>query len=194
MSVKALIALAGRAGAGKDTVASLLRDPIFDADPDCAIVIHGFATKLKRALTGIFGFDFHALSREAKERRLDWLDKSPRELMQTLGTEWGRSIHPDLWVLLLERDIYDHPKRYDEVHILTDCRFPNEVAWVRAKGGVVWWVERDGIAAVASHSSEGAIGPQDCDRTIANLGTVDQLADEVGRAWAQHVATMEVEA
>lgn len=196
MTVKALIALAGRAGAGKDTAAHLLHDPIWDTHPEAGIAVTGFAARLKKALKVIFDIDFAALSREEKEARLDWLGKSPRELMQTLGTEWGRSIHPDLWILLMERTLFDHPRRhnYPEVYILTDCRFPNEVAWVRAKGGAVWWVERDGIAPVATHSSEAAIGPADCDRTIANFGTQADLALEVERAWAQHVAMTAVEA
>jgi hypothetical protein len=63
--------------------------------------------------------------------------------------------------------------------------FPNEVAWVRSQGGVVWWIERDGIAPVRAHASENSIGPQDCDRTIPNLGTLDDLAITVEQAWAQ---------
>lgn len=189
-----LIALAGRAGAGKDTAAHLLHDPVWDTHPDAAIVVTGFANRLKRALKVIFDIDFAELTREEKEARLDWLGRSPRELMQTLGTEWGRSVHPDLWIRLLERSIFDHPSKHSSVHILTDCRFPNEVAWVRAKGGAVWWVERDGIPPVAAHASENAISAADCDRTIANFGTPGDLALEVQRAWAQHVVSAAVEA
>ena len=107
---------------------------------------------------------------------------TPRYLAQTLGTEWGRSIHPDLWVYLLMRDILEMDA---PVAIITDCRFPNEVEAVRKAGGVVWWVERDGIAPVRAHASENAIGPQDCDRTILNLGTLDDLDETVRVAWEQ---------
>lgn len=193
MSVVTVIALAGRAGAGKDTVGHMLRDCVPATHPLVALAVTGFASRLKRALTTIFAIDFEALTREEKEQRLDWLGKSPRELMQTLGTEWGRSVHPDLWVRLMERSFYDEPSRHPEVLVITDCRYPNEVAWVRAKGGAVWWVERRGLAPVAAHSSENAIGPGDCDRTIANLGDKEHLAVEVQRAWAQHVAMMGVD-
>jgi hypothetical protein len=181
-----IIALAGRAGAGKDTVAGLLREPIWETHPLAAISVTGFAARLKRALSTIFNLDFESLTREEKEERLDWLGKSPRELMQTLGTEWGRSVHPDLWVRLLERSYFDEPSKHAEVLIITDCRFPNEVAWVRRKGGVVWWVERNGMPLVAAHSSETAIGPMDCDLTIPNFGSKDDLAAKVRLAWAQH--------
>jgi hypothetical protein len=125
-------------------------------------------------------------SRAEKEAPVEHLKPlgsiTPRQLAQTLGTEWGRAIHPDLWVHMLARDLLK-----SEVFnaIITDCRFPNEVAWVRSQGGVVWWIERDGIAPVRAHASENSIGPQDCDRTIPNLGTLDDLAITVEQAWAQ---------
>lgn len=181
MTIHAIIALAGKAGAGKDTTAWALTDPIVSIGK--VPVVTGFARRLKDALSTIFGFSFHELTREEKEAKLDFIGKSPRELMQTLGTEWGRSVHPDLWVALLERELFDHPCRAEKVVVLTDCRFKNEVAWVRAKGGAVWWVERDGIAPVAAHASENAIGPRDCDLVIRNFGTREDLEREVRRAW-----------
>ena len=57
----------------------------------------------------------------------------------------------------------------------------------------MWWIERDGLAPVAAHSSETSIGPHDCDRTILNLGSKKDLAAEIERAWAQLEATLEVE-
>jgi hypothetical protein len=113
---------------------------------------------------------------------------TPRYLAQTLGTDWGRTIHPDLWVYMLKRDIEDFSA---PLSVITDCRFPNEVAAIRAMGGVVWWIERDGIAPVRAHASENSIGPQDCDRTIANLGTLEDLAVTVAQAWAQLEAERE---
>lgn len=190
--IRQLIALCGRAGAGKDTAASLLIDTVIADYPKDAVVITGFALRLKEALRVMLDIDFHHMDREEKERPLDWLGKSPRELMQTLGTEWGRGIHPDLWVLLMEREIFDHPQRGSQVVILTDCRFPNEISWVKRKGGAVWWIERDGIAPVKSHSSEASIGPQDCDRTIPNFGTKADLEVQVRRAWEQLVVTRRI--
>lgn len=190
MTVHAIIALAGRAGSGKDTAAEALREPIHYAGK--IAVVTGFARRLKGALSTIFDFSFHDLTREEKEAKLDFIGKSPRELMQTLGTEWGRAVHPDLWVKLLERELFDHPTGLNQVVILTDCRFQNEVAWVRAKGGSVWWVERDGITPVAAHPSENAIGPEDCDHVIRNFGTCEDLARETRRAWEMRQAVREM--
>lgn len=195
MTVRTLIALAGRAGAGKDTAAHLLGEAVWNDFPKDGVVVTGFARRMKRALEVIFDLNFEALDREEKEAKLDWLGKSPRELMQSLGTEWGRNcVRDDLWLLLMERTLYDHPTRSRDVILITDCRFPNEVAWVRRKGGSVWWIERDGLPGVAAHSSENSIGPADCDRTVLNFGTKEDLAEAVQRAWAQHVVAMEAAA
>lgn len=189
MSVRTIIGLAGRAGAGKDTAANLLA-PIILRDA-LGVVITGFASRLKAGLSAMLGFPFDSLTREEKEAKLEWCGKSPRELMQTLGTEWGRGIHPNFWVMLMERRIFDSPRAGGEdVWILTDCRFPNEVDWIRAKGGTVWWIERTGLAPVAHHYSEMAIGPAHCDRTIANLGSITELAADLERAWAQLEASL----
>lgn len=180
--MKQIIALAGKAGSGKDTVASILVHP-FSLDS-----IAAFAAPIKAMIDAGFGIDMDILTREEKERPDPVIGISPRQLAQTLGTEWGRALDPDLWVKAFAR-------RTESMHsrliVITDCRFPNEVAWVKSQGGVVWWIERDGIAPVRAHASENSIGPQDCDRTILNLGTLDDLAITVQEAYAQLEAQRE---
>lgn len=188
--MKTIIALAGKAGSGKNSVADILDQEI----GDCAEF--AFADRLKFMLAVGLDVNLNDMDRAEKEapvQHLEQLDPkiTPRYLAQTLGTEWGRAIHPDLWVHLLAQDI---AQTTAPVAIITDCRFPNEVRWVKSQGGVVWWVERDGIAAVRPHASENSIGPQDCDRTIANLGTLEDLAITVEQAWAQLEAQMEAAA
>lgn len=48
-----------------------------------------------------------------KYEPIDWLDgTTPRHLLQTLGTEWGRHQHPEMWLRLWRQ-------RYGDL-----CRFP----------------------------------------------------------------------
>lgn len=176
-----IIALAGKAGAGKDTVAGWIRQLAEDSSA------FSFAEPIKVMLWQGLDVSLWDASRAAKEAPVEHLAAldpkiTPRYLAQTLGTEWGRSVHPDLWVHMLARDV-----RNSEVAtaVIIDCRFPNEVAWVKRQGGVVWWIERDGIAPVRAHATENSIGPQDCDRTILNLGTLEDLAVTVQQAYAQ---------
>lgn len=175
-----IIALAGKAGAGKDSVAEVLQNAI----EDCATF--AFADRIRWMLSVGLEVNLADMTRAEKEAPIDHLAGlgpiTPRHLAQTLGTEWGRSIHPDLWVYLLAMDI---AQTTVPVAIITDCRFPNEIEYVRKRGGVVWWVERDGIAPVRAHASENSIGPQDCDRTILNLGTLEDLDVTVRQAWEQ---------
>ena len=182
-----IIALAGKAGSGKNAVAEILEYEI----ADCATF--AFADRLKWGLAQMCDVNLNDMSRAEKEapvQHLAALDTkiTARYLAQTLGTEWGRSVHPDLWVHLLAMDI---EQTTAPVAIITDCRFPNEVAWVKSKGGIVWWVERTGIPAVRAHASENSIGPQDCDRTILNLGSLTDLAITVEQAYAQLEAQWE---
>src|SRR5690348_6899955 len=93
-----LIGLTGKAGSGKDTIADRL------------VVNKGFtklafAAPMKEALNKLFGFDpSDWYDREWKETPLPGIGKSPRQLAQTLGTEWGRdTINPNLWILLAQR-------------------------------------------------------------------------------------------
>lgn len=184
------IALAGRAGSGKDAVATLLVD-IIELE-GCFVTRERFAEPIKDMIESGLGIDCTNVRRGEKETPVEWIGKSRRELMQTLGTEWGRNlVHPDIWVRALEQRLrfaWD-----DDWVVIPDCRFRNEVEWIQRRDGQIWWVERDGVAPVRAHSSEQDIGPQDCTRTIANLGTLEELAVTVQRAWAQMMAEREAD-
>lgn len=190
MTPRIIIGLAGRAGAGKDSVANALIELAMDEFSHCVRL--AFGSRIKAGLKAMLDVDTDQMTREQKEAPVEHLDElgeiTARYLLQTLGTEWGRAIHPDLWVHMLGLDIHG---MWAPAMFITDCRFPNEVEAIHRLGGVVWWVERDGLAPVRAHASEGAIGPMDCDRTIANLGTLDDLDAEVERAWEQHLAQRE---
>lgn len=129
---------------------------------------------------------------------------SPRYALQTLGTEWGRDCYEPIWVELGLRTakrllaqpglryeprrgiVADHPDRVLGVAI-TDVRFRNEVDAVHAAGGFIVRITRpgDGLkGSAAAHQSERELRelPESVfDATIANTGTLDQLAFRVGR-------------
>ncbi len=74
---------------------------------------------------------------------------SARKAMQTLGTEWGRALHPDLWVRLWEAGA-------GEGCIADDVRFVNEAQSIRRAGGCVIQVVRSlaDVERPAQHASE----------------------------------------
>lgn len=78
-------------------------------------------------------------------------DVTPRYIMQQLGTGFGRSIHPNLWVNSLFTDfkkvkVNDGDTEEYELPnwIITDVRFPNEVSAIKERGGINIKVFRPG--------------------------------------------------
>lgn len=170
-----IIGLAGRAGAGKNAVAECL--PGFGAI--------GFADPIYAGLAIMLDvFESELRSRETKERPIEWLGRSPRELAQTLGTDWGRGlVADDLWVRLCHRRIADLAMAGRAAVVITDVRFPNEVAMIRSLGGEVWLVERPGASIpLGDHVSEHSLAGVQFDRVIVNDGTLAELAGKVRKA------------
>jgi hypothetical protein len=138
-----IIGVVGFIGSGKGTVADIL------------VQKHGFkklsfADTVKDATAAIFGWPRHLLegdtqeSREFRETKDEWWserfgsDFSPRLALQLMGTEAGRDVfHKDLWVFSLERKLGMYPNV-----VIADVRFPNEIDFIRSKGGFVVRVSR----------------------------------------------------
>jgi hypothetical protein len=135
----------GLIGAGKDTIADYL------------VNIHqfrreSFANTLKDAVAAVFGWDREMLegrtrqSREWREKvdpwwaeRLGMPDLTPRWVLQYWGTEVVRKgFHDNTWIASLENKLR---KSEDDV-VISDCRFPNEIAAIKRAGGIVVRVHR----------------------------------------------------
>lgn len=176
-----ILGIAGAAGSGKDTVGQYLVRRH-------GAVIHKFADPLYAAISAITGLSVVELQdRRRKEEILPWLPCSPRRLLQTIGTEWGRdTIHPDIWVLATLRRIDATDALWS---VVTDVRFDNEAEAIRARGGVVWAVTRPsvgGLGGVESrHSSEAGVSAELIDDEIFNHGDIAALEREVDAAWAR---------
>lgn len=181
-----LIGLCGAAGSGKNAVASILRR-------QHAFGVIAFADPIYDAVAAITGMPRRELEdRAIKEQAIPWLGKSPRELLQTLGTEWGRnSVRDDIWIQRAMRAA----RGYERVAIC-DCRFENEAQAIRRAGGFVWRVRRmaSGLAGSAGrHASEAGIPDNLVDLRIDNNGTLRDLELAVEAAWhTLHVATIQV--
>ena len=72
-------------------------------------------------------------------QRLDMSNLTPRLVLQKWGTEVARkSWHDDIWIASLENKL---AKAHNDI-VITDVRFPNEIAAVRNAGGTVIRVVR----------------------------------------------------
>jgi hypothetical protein len=160
-----IIGIAGLAGAGKDTVGATL-PPAFRQ--------HNFADRLKQIAFELFGFDPLHLWGASPLRNTPypaWDGLTPRKVLQLMGTDIARQLHPDVWVRAWSGAV-----PLDGTHVYaTDVRFPNELAAIADRGGFTVWIERGTPRVLAhSHASERSIGPKDCHWTIDNTGTPAQ--------------------
>lgn len=173
-----LVGLAGHKRAGKSTVARMLVDE------------HGFrevsfAAPLYRALAAMLRTDIAALQHD-KERAIEWLGRSPRYLLQTLGTEWGRDlVRPDLWLLLASREIERIAALGGERIVISDVRYDNEARFVVERGGQIWQIWRPQARAQDAHASERGISESWSARGILNDGSLEELRERVRHLVAQ---------
>lgn len=105
-------------------------------------------------------------------------------LLQWWGTEYRRAFYgDDYWIRRLE-EAWRQRQAAGETHfVVSDVRFPNEAAWIRAHGGVLWKVDRaeplEATGRPADHPSETALDGFDWDRVISNEGAERDLMNAV---------------
>ena len=161
-----IIGICGFIGSGKDTIADYL------------VNFHefrreSFASTLKDAVSAVFGWDRTLLEGRTKEAR-EWREQvdpwwaerlamptlTPRWVLQYWGTEVCRkAFHDDIWIASLENKL-----RNSKDHVvISDCRFPNEIASIRNAGGKIIWVKRGelpewyDVALEANHGHNWAL-------------------------------------
>jgi hypothetical protein len=170
-----IIGICGLIGSGKDTIADYLQN------------IHqfrreSFAHTLKDAVACVFGWDRELIegrtrsSREWREQVDPWWSErlnmpilTPRHVLQVWGTEVARrGFHDDIWIASLENKLR---KTTDDV-VISDCRFPNEIAAIRRAGGRVIRVHRGpeptwyGVALAANQQDQ----PNASSKILTELG------------------------
>ncbi len=160
-----LIGLAGPAQSGKSTVATYLKNQHkFHEDSFAAPIREFVAHILSLSLKGL---EFY------KEKQIPSFTYTPREMMQTVGTEWGRQmIQDDLWLVSLLRRIENH-KAQDIV--ISDVRFDNEAVVLRNLGGEIWYIARPDSSISSNHVSEAGINICTEDISINNDETLINL-------------------
>jgi len=171
-----LIGLTGKAGAGKDTVADYL--------------VHTLSGTVKMAMAGTLKAMLTAAGllepndRADKERIIPGFTFSWRQAAQRLGTEWGRTLDPEIWLKLvpLKLDVIraaDERIGDDTLVVISDIRFENEADMVRQMGGAIWHIagrEADLGENVGHVSEAGILFYPDQDELIDNRGTLEEDA------------------
>ena len=200
-----IIGICGFIGSGKDTAANYL------------VGWHGFrrdsfAGALKDAVAAVFGWDrelLEGLTTEARAWREQvdpwWAERlgmphlTPRWVLQYWGTEVCRQgFHDDIWIAALENRLRQRTGHT----VISDVRFPNEVAAIRNAGGRIIWIKRgadpewcttliemrqnstlgictDYMRQFNVHASEWAWVGTQFDAIVDNNGSVEQLYEQL---------------
>lgn len=162
-----IIGITGKARAGKDTFAQML----VEAGHKATIV--SLSTPMKEMLRHV-GLSQEQLYGGTEKEEIDpRFNKSPRQMMQFLGTEWGRNlIHESMWLNVINSQ-YEHASI-----IIPDIRFENEAKWVRDNDGVVIHIKRTGCGiAKSEHTSEKGVSAPTIDFVWTNNGSLLSLLD-----------------
>lgn len=175
-----MIGLTGKARCGKNTIADYLSEEYNTAT-------FAFADALKKAAAEMFGIPVECFYLDGvKEKPCAPWGMSPREMLQKLGTECGRRVFgEDIWLKRLALQV--EPWRNSDTCagvVISDVRFENEAAWIRAQGGTIWHIQRDQAdGAVRPHESEDGIQMHTGDWGIPNNGTIEALRQMVDRTF-----------
>lgn len=170
-----IVAITGYAGSGKSTVAAALQLNGY--------TLRKFAGPLKAMMRTLYkqaGLDQDAVQARIEGDMKEVPDallngRTARQAMQWLGTAWGRELFgDDFWVGMWAAGL-EAGRNY----VVDDCRFENEAAMIRAKGGVIVRIDRPGVGPINDHVSENLpIAP---DIVINNDGTIRDLEQRLTR-------------
>lgn len=132
-----LVAIAGRKGSGKDTLALALQKP-WGFEVNSPIVAEAFANGIKYICAEHLAVPVEILwGTQADKESFTVLGMSVRTLLQRLGTEALRNqIHPMIHCHMLEQRMARQHSGFEHF-VVSDLRFPNEEEWVHSVSGLV---------------------------------------------------------
>ena len=175
-----LVCIVGNIGAGKSTVADILKNRGYEEIM--------FAGPVKE-IGLILGFENKELygSQEDKLKINEFWGVSGREFMQKFATDVMRNELPKhinmnmdnktIWVRLCEKKISDMLKDNKKI-IVSDGRFPDEIDMIKNLGGKIIKIVRNN-SYKKNHESETYISSLDADIIINNNGTLYELYEQL---------------
>lgn len=164
-----VITVSGKAEAGKDTSAKLLKEKLEELG--YSAVIYHYADLLKFICEKFFGWDGQK-------------NEEGRSLLQYVGTEVVRAKYPDYWVDFVKGLLKLFPNEWDFV-IIPDTRFPNEIDLIKQEFDCVAVrvtrpnYENHLTQEQRQHASEIALDAYTFDAEIMNMGEIQGLREEV---------------
>ena len=144
-----IVGITGYAGSGKDALGR------------CFVDNHGYVRVAFADAVKLMALDHHGWDGRK--------DEAGRALLQEVGSMM-RDDYEHYWVDAAFAEVAKHTDV-----VLTDLRYPNELARLRQLGGVFVRVIRPGVGPVNDHPSETALDDQPADVTIINDASIAKL-------------------
>jgi len=174
-----IIAISGKLGSGKDTLANLIQQVSTEHWE-----ITAFAKRLKEIVALLAGVSYEStLSQEGKNLQIPEFGMTIGEMLQKIGTNALRdNFHKEVWV----QSVFSQINKSTSNWIITDCRFENEAKAVIKNGGYVIRIDRP-INPIAINSGRDLNHPSETgldhfdkwSYRITNDGTIDQLKKKI---------------
>tara|TARA_R100001463_G_scaffold103656_2_gene158102 strand:- start:16295 stop:16849 length:555 start_codon:yes stop_codon:yes gene_type:complete len=177
-----IIGLSGKKKSGKDTVYRLAGEYLKKHYKAKAGRV-AFADPLKHEVSEITGFTLEFIEKHKDELR---------SLLQVWGADFRRAFNgSDYWINKMRPIVEQSADHYD-VLFITDCRFKNEVSYIKEIGGTLVKVERreSGYPEPFDvHSSENDLNNYgDYDYILNN----DKTKEELTRSVSQMLETLNI--
>jgi len=185
-----IIGITGNARHGKDTLAKTIKTNLEKINLNIPISIIHLSEPMKEAVRIIFNWNQSQIENEKDQIDPQW-GISPRQALQSLGTDWGQKLLCKqydlfqtttgrlLWMKRLISSI-NNPESLSQIHIISDVRFLHEVEYLRTiKNSMIIKIIRSNYSdSVSHHSSEEEIEKIQADYTILNSDTIETLSDK----------------
>ena len=173
-----IIGICGAMGSGKSTLADAISYELNDCVAD--FYVASFSYPIKDIVADLFGLPAKQLTFAGdldyeKYKQLEHpCGKTYRELLQIVGTDFFRSIHPKVWIDAMRLLVSD-----GDDYVISDVRFQNELDFIKEMGGLSIGLARN--IQHNSHSSENVLAVVNaCDYTIKNQSFTDVQLVEKG--------------
>ncbi|MEU7039830.1 hypothetical protein AB0A77_02075 [Streptomyces varsoviensis] len=174
------IGLLGRARSGKDTAGKWLverrgyervafADPLKEAALKLDPLVRAGSWSRLSDVVAVEGWEY------AKD---DYPEV--RRVLQHIGQSI-RDLDPDFWLRQTLKAVDDVEERFGRPVVITDVRYPNEVAALRERGFRLAYIDRPGVPQL-DHASE-RLTSDDAEFLIPNWSSVAALHHHVGRMW-----------
>lgn len=176
MDQRTIIGFCGKRRAGKDTAAQCLSSSLNFA----------FAYPLKYATMMLFNLSQEQVFGDKKEIVDERYGKTPRQLLQWLGTDIIREhFGKDHFVNKMKESILNEEGNI----VITDVRFDNEAELIKSLNGIIIEITNPNLVhdeVHSSHESESGISRHLIDYVINNDGTIEELHTEVLKVVDDH--------